>query len=29
MCARRRTYFLFAQKESRQRNSAPLSASLR
>ncbi|MBB6559685.1 hypothetical protein HNP48_002352, partial [Acidovorax soli] len=27
MCARRRTYFLFAQKESRQRNSAPLSAS--
>ena len=29
VCARRRTYFLFAQKESRQRNSAPQSASLR
>ena len=29
MCARRRTYFLFAQKESRQRKSAPQSASLR
>ena len=29
MCARRRTYFLFARKESRQRKSAPQSASLR